>query len=100
MQLWSATYSQLTVRSINQSLGQGFDSLMLHTKHSKGRSCPSRVGKNQGFDRVLPCAKFLNLRTVDTGHYGFDCDNEKQNRSIMRITGNTSYVTDYTRLVA
>lgn len=34
------------------------------------------------------------------GHYGFDCDNERQNRSIMRITGNTSYVTDYTRLVA
>lgn len=30
MQVWSPTYSQLTVRSINQSLGQGFDSLMLH----------------------------------------------------------------------
>lgn len=62
----------LTVRSINQSLGQGFDSLMLHVIILQPYEKRTRI-----FNRVLPCAKFLNLRTVDTGHYGFDCDNEK-----------------------
>lgn len=74
MQVWSPTYSQLTVRSINQSLGQGFDSLMLHIKYNSMKKKFSLQTWGGFYNK-----EYKDIHGYEEGKYYFDTEEEMNN---------------------